>query len=415
MDRWLLFVIFFSIVLSIFALMQWRVIRAYRSWVHAAFGEEKRNFWLRGGLTALIVLNLIFFLRFFIDRIGRYDDPLLQSLLIYPGGIFFAALTLTFLLLLIRDLFMALRWIFVKVITRMKSEKSPKEQTFLHNESRRRFLRMTGFATAASVTTLPILSSLATARDYEINTIPLEYGTLPSGLDGLSVVQISDIHSGVFMLENNMREIFEIANGLDPDIVIITGDFVDNSDSQIEPLYKALGSLKSRYGIYGCLGNHDHIATVKKVNSALVQRSIKMLNNSHVSIPIAGEQLSIVGIDDAGGGGRDFSNLTKALEGCEPHAFKILLSHRPHIFDQSKLLNIDLTLSGHTHGGQVGLETGWLNLNPVYLVHKYAKGLYSDGSKQLYVNVGVGMVGVPIRLVRPEIARFTLHKSQPYA
>ena len=136
-----------------------------------------------------------------------------------------------------------------------------------------------------------------------------------------------------------------------------------------------------------------------------------MLNNSHSQIAIDGDKISVIGIDDAGRGQSNFADWKKALEGIDAESFTIALTHRPDEWDQSRSSGIDLTLAGHTHGGQVGFKLGPVNLNPVYLIHKYAMGLYSQDNTHLYVNVGVGMVGVPIRLVRPEITMFTLKRA----
>lgn len=415
MERWVSFIVFFSIVLSTFALMQWRVSRAYRWWVRNTIELGSQRSWNLGGIAALILLNSLFLLRFFLDRIGIHDHPLAQTFVVYPCGISIAILTLAFLLLLVFDLSKFVRWSIIRISSLFGLLKSERQKALAYSEGRRHFLKSGGFASAAIITSAPIISSITTARDYQVNRIPLTFDNLPAGLDGLSLLQISDIHSGMFMIEQNMREIFEIANWLHPDIVLITGDFVDNSDEQIEPLYKALSTLKPHMGIYGCLGNHDHFATAARVNAALEQRNIVMLNNAHRTLKINGEHLSLVGIDDAGSGVRNFSEFSKAMEDIDPDSFKILLTHRPHMFDEARKADIDLTLAGHTHGGQVGIGTGIINLNPVYLVFKYAKGLYSEGSKHVYVNVGVGMVGVPIRLVRPEIALFTLQRPQPLA
>jgi len=137
-----------------------------------------------------------------------------------------------------------------------------------------------------------------------------------------------------------------------------------------------------------------------------------MLDNANRTLTINGEKFSMIGVDDAGYGRSNFANLDEALKGADPQMFRILLSHRPEFFPHAKKAGIDLTLSGHTHGGQVGIEFGGVNLNPAYLVTKYVRGLFNEDGRQMYVNVGVGMVGVPIRIVRPEITLITLQRTE---
>jgi predicted MPP superfamily phosphohydrolase len=217
------------------------------------------------------------------------------------------------------------------------------------------------------------------------------------------------------MTEGDMRQIFEIVNSLHPQLTLLTGDQVDNADSQIPPLHRALEVLKAEYGVFGVLGNHDHYANAERVAAAMRDRSVTVLSNEHRTLNVNGERLSLVGIDDAGNGARNFADIDAATENLSPEGFRIFLSHRPDTFATARAHGMHLSLAGHTHGGQVGIEIGGIKINPVYLIHKYARGLYQEGGKYLYVNVGVGMVGVPIRLVRPEIAFFSLHRTAPTA
>jgi predicted MPP superfamily phosphohydrolase len=406
-----MFLLFFGVILTIFGFMQWRLYRLFRAWAHRAAHPGRLPAWLRWGRGLLIAVNLLFFLRFFYSELGGYDSPLVQALVIYPGAIFFAAIVLAFLIVSIRDLAMLL-WSGLRALVSWLLPASPGaasvEPASEFDSERRKFLRVAGLATAGSIGAVPVISSAATARDYQINRIPLSLPGLPTGLNGLTIAQVSDIHSGMFMTERNMRDIFELVNGLHADIVLLTGDQVDNADSQIEPLHRAIGMLRAEQGVYAVLGNHDHYATAPKVAAALRDRGIAVLENEHRILRINGESMAIVGVDDEGKGDRNFADLPAALAGLDPQVFSVLMTHRPDVFRQSRRAGVDLTLAGHTHGGQVGIQMYGINLNPVYLVHEYARGMYLEENRYLYVNVGVGMVGVPIRLVRPEISLFTL-------
>jgi predicted MPP superfamily phosphohydrolase len=414
-----LFAAFFAVVIGVFTLMQWRLLRAYRHWVRAAIDGTKHKRWLVSGNTVLVLFNLMFVLRFILGEMGAYDHPLSQALIMYPSGIYFASVAFGFLLISLLDVVslasfaarVPLRWIRRAFV---KARPSATRDSSFH-PGRRQFLRLSGASAIAVIGGAPLLGAVTTARDYQLNRVPLMFPDLPSEFEGFTIAQISDIHSGVFMTEQNMREIFELANGLFPNLTVITGDLVDNADSQISSLYRAIEPLKSDNGVYGCLGNHDHYATADKVVAAMEQRDITMLNNAHRTLTIDGVHLSLIGIDDAGKGGRNYARLDEALLGVDPESLKILLSHRPDVFPEAKANGVDLMLSGHTHGGQIGFEILGVDFNPVYLIHKYARGLYQEQGKYVYVNVGVGMVGAPIRLVRPEISLFTLHRGNSAA
>ena len=209
-----------------------------------------------------------------------------------------------------------------------------------------------------------------------------------------------------------MAEIFGIVNDLHPDLILLTGDQVDSADSQIPPLVRALPMLRSDLGIFAVLGNHDHYATAEKVTSAMEETGITVLNNGSRILRVNGASFAVAGIDDAGKGARNFARLDRALEGIPTDMFRLLLTHRPTMFAEAKEAGVDFSLAGHTHGGQIGIEAFGVKLNPVYLFYDYARGLYREEGKALYVNVGVGMVGVPIRFVRPEIAVFTLRSGK---
>lgn len=394
--------------------MQYRLYRLVRLWSRSVYeGDilQRRLNWLK---RSLLLVNALFLLQFVVRGTEWYQEPFLQVFLLYPMGLFFAFVVLSSLLVtcadVIRLLFFAgdrmFRWV-------LRSSPAGKQTPELKpvDPSRRRFLKLGGLSAAAAAGAIPVVASLATARDYVINRLDLHFENFPAALDGLTIAHVSDIHSGIFMSEQNMREIFELVNSLRPQLIMVTGDFVDTSDAQIESIYKATEMLKADHGLFGCLGNHDHFATASKVSAAMEQRGMFMLNNGHQKLILENRELTIVGIDDAGRGRANFARLDQAVENVCPESFKIMLTHRPDMWDTVRSYGADLTLAGHTHGGQVGFRLGPLNLNPVYLVHKYAMGHFEAEGKHLYVNVGVGMVGVPIRMVKPEVALLTLHSA----
>lgn len=406
-------IVYFSFLFLLFGIMQWYVGRFYVRWVKRSVEDDRQLSWLRGGLIFMIFANLIFSFRFLTTEFGFYDNLFTQSLIIYPGGVFFAGITLAFAALVVADIVRFTIKGIQLLIQKFRDHQQEKRVIPQYDPGRRKFLKTAGSVAVASPFIVTMSSSAATSRDYNITRPELFFPDLPTGLDGLKIAQISDLHSGIYMTERQIREIFEISNSLNPEIVTLTGDLVDTSTSEISSVYNTLPMLNSEYGVFGCLGNHDHYASGTAVSAAVRQRDIPMLNNSRTHLTINGEPMDILGVDDAGSGSRNFARLDRALEGADPDHFKLLLSHRPNLFDFDGIENVDLTLAGHTHGGQIGGRFMGVPVYPISLFHDYTKGLFQRDNRKMYVNVGVGMVGVPIRIVRPEITLITLRKGHP--
>lgn len=405
--------LFFALLFSLFAFMQWYVGKFFVRWVKKTIEVDKQQSWHFGGLIFIITANIIFSLRFLSAEYGFYDHLFTQALVIYPGGVFFAGITFAFAILLVSDIFRyGIKGVFQTSRKIRKKQPATKEENS-YDPGRRRFLKVAGTAAVATPFVVTMSSSAATSRDYQVIRPELFFPDLPSGLDGFQLVQISDIHSGIYMTQRQIEEIFEISNSLNPQLVTLTGDLVDTVPSEIPAIYNTLPMLKSEYGVFSCLGNHDHYASGHRVTDAVRQRDVAMLNNSNQTLDINGEKLEIIGVDDAGSGNRNHARIEEALDGTDPDHFKMLLSHRPELFNDKRAANVDLTLAGHTHGGQIGGNFFGVPIYPVQLFHEYSKGLFKRGNQKLYVNVGVGMVGVPIRIVRPEITLITLRKGEP--
>ncbi len=406
-------ILYFAFLFLLFAAMQWYVGRAFVRWVNRSVEESKQKSWRSIGFILLIAANIIFSLRFLLTELGYYENFFVQALIIYPGGVFFAGVTFAFAAVLIGD---GIRYS-VKgakyVINKYRKSTPAASVGTGFDPGRRKFLKVAGTAAVASPFIVTMTSSAATSRDYQIVRPELFFPDLPTALDGFKIVQISDLHSGIYMTQRQIQEIFEISNSLNPQLVALTGDLVDTSVTEIPAIYNTLPLVKSDYGVYSCLGNHDHYASGTAVTAAVQQRDIKMLNNSHHTLNIDGDPLDIVGVDDAGSGSRNFARIDQALEGTDPDHFKVMLSHRPDLFNFKGIENVNLTLAGHTHGGQIGGRFLGIPVYPVQLFHEYSKGLFKRENQKLYVNVGVGMVGVPIRIVRPEITEITLRKGSP--
>lgn len=296
-----------------------------------------------------------------------------------------------------------------------------------HDPSRSKFM-----ATAAIlVGGLPFLSLtygiLRNAYRYKVHKIKVPIKNLPAGLAGLRIVQISDIHSGSFTQTEPIRAGIELINQQNPDLVFFTGDLVNSVSTEIEPFLDVFDKIQSKYGVFSITGNHDYgdyarwesreakaenFEHFKKMHGQL---GWDLLLNENRVLDINGENLAIIGVENFSGKPNfsKYGNLTKAAVGTESIATKILLSHDPSHWDSEVRPNfsdIQLTLSGHTHGFQFGIEIpGWIKWSPVKWLYKQWAGLYESGGQFLYVNRGFGFLGYPGRVgILPEITLLEL-------
>jgi len=220
---------------------------------------------------------------------------------------------------------------------------------------------------------------------------------LPAALHGLRVVQISDIHHGLFLPKEWLSEAVRQANRLSPDIIALTGDFVTYSRRMIGPAAELLGRLRARYGVYAVLGNHDFRVDADGITSALCRQGIEVLRNQHTSLRFGSESLYLAGVDDYGYG----ADLRRAIRGVPREAATILLAHNPRVIHLASRHGVSLVLSGHTHGGQVNLPL----LGTVYGRSperlRYKIGWDRMGATQIYVSRGIGTIVLPWRLRCP--------------
>jgi len=293
--------------------------------------------------------------------------------------------------------------------------------------SRKQFLTRTGIVIAG----LPFLSIAYGIKwgkfNYTTRNYSLAFSNLPISFDGIRIVQISDFHIGSFLNSIDEVEIaVELINEKNADLLLFTGDFVNNLSSEMNKFIPILNKLRARVGKYSILGNHDYGEYVpwdsmedKKQNlNRLVKTQedlgFKMLLNESHKVEIENEKIEIVGVENWGlPPFPQYGDLHKALSIVADSSFKILLSHDPTHWDEQvlKKTNIDLTLSGHTHGAQFGIEIPWWRWSPVNMRYKRWGGLYTEGKQSLYVNTGIGFIGFPGRVgMPPEITVIELKR-----
>ena len=241
----------------------------------------------------------------------------------------------------------------------------------------------------------------------------LWFPDLPAGLDGLTLLHLSDLHAGVHLGEDKMQEIVAQANALRPDLIVQTGDMIDISQSYIPAYVRAFRELRPPLGVVTVLGNHDRYTGEREVIRGCRDAGQVFVQNGCHVIERGGATLALLGIDDPHNWTADdpqTQDVDLALAAAPPGAFRVLLAHRPGAWDSAAPRGIPLTLAGHIHGGQFYLPLiGW---SPGRLITKYVMGHFQRGASQLYVSRGIGVVGVPIRVFAPpEIELFELRRS----
>ena len=279
--------------------------------------------------------------------------------------------------------------------------------------SRRRFLARATYsyaAAGAALSTSGIWSAYGLPR---LTRRTLTFPNLPPGLDGLTLLHLSDLHAGIHLGADRMQQIVQQVNALAPDLIVQTGDMIDISRAYIPPYVHAFRELRAPLGIVTVLGNHDRYTGEQEVIRGCRDAGQLLLQNDCHLIERGGATLALLGIDDPHNWTADDpqpEDVAAALRPAPPAAFKILLAHRPGAWDTAAPRGIPLTLAGHIHGGQLYLPgIGW---SPGRLITKYVMGHFQRGDSQLYVSRGIGVVGVPIRVFAPpEIELFTLRRA----
>ncbi len=296
-------------------------------------------------------------------------------------------------------------------------QEQPRDPLTAHRApvSRREFLARATYAYGAVGVGVSAYGIWSAERLPKLTTRTLVFPDLPAGLDGLRVAHLSDVHAGVHMSEEKMREIVKQTNALGADLIVQTGDMIDISQSFIPDYVRAFRDLSAPLGVVTVLGNHDRYTGADAVIRGVKDAGQVFVKNGVHVIEHRGAALALVGIDDPRNWRADdpqHDDLEQALQVTPPatDAFRILLAHRPGAFDGAAPRGIPLTLAGHIHGGQFYLPViGW---SPGRLITKYVMGHFTQGDSQLYVSRGIGVVGVPLRVfVPPEIALFELRRG----
>ena len=267
------------------------------------------------------------------------------------------------------------------------------------------------------------------AFNLKVKEVSLGFRRLPEAFHGFRILHISDLHLGSFQTIQPVDEAVKLINQQGADAVFFTGDLVNYETSEVAPYLPILSRIQAPHGVYAILGNHDYgnyktwltrdawQANLDDLRQVYEDLGWTLLRNESGALTQGGKTIPVIGVDNWSALKRfiNYGDLRQAIEGVSQDAFQILLSHDPTHWSQEVVWaypQIDLTLSGHTHGMQLGMDFTRFKASPARMIYKHWAGLYRKGSQYLYVNRGLGFFGFPARLgVYPEITVIELEKQ----
>lgn len=247
------------------------------------------------------------------------------------------------------------------------------------------------------------------SRWIKTKKIEISSNEIPTSFNNKKIVFITDIHHGPFLSIERVIQLVKRINKLEPDLVLMGGDYVHREPEYIKPLFDELANLKSKHGIYAVLGNHDHWEDAELTKNLMLRNGIKICDNKSYWLRVDNDSIKIGGVGDLWEDSQILDNTTNDIQESD---FSILISHSPDYIEQINTNMIDLTLSGHTHGGQVTFFGFWAPILPSKYGQKYRYGLHHFENTTAYISSGIGTITPPVRFFcRPEIVLIDLIKE----
>lgn len=362
-------------------------------------------------LSAIIILLILPFLHF--EKQAKWIRTTIFAII---AGLFFSKLIAS-IFFLVDDIRRGIQWIAGKIFF---SNTEGENLQVGEKITRSAFLNWAGMLAGGGLLSTLIYGFNNKYR-YQVKRIKLSAANLPATFKGLKIVQISDIHSGSFSDKEAVRKgVYKILKEK-PDLILFTGDLVNNMADEMEDYMDVFDKLNAPLGVFSTLGNHDYgdyvswesdeakKTNLEKLKTVHATLGWRLLMNEHVALEKGGEKIAVIGIENwsAKANFPKYGDLKKAYTGAEKYPYKILLSHDPSHWKAEvceSYKDIDLMLAGHTHGMQFGVELPGIKWSPVQYVYKEWAGLYENASQKLYVNRGFGFIGYPGRVgILPEI------------
>ena len=332
------------------------------------------------------------------------------------------------LFVLVDDLVRFFRWLLKKISSWFQRTNLNENDQETRTMSRSDFIIKMGLFVGSIPFFSMIYGMAFNPYNFKIRKQRLILPDLPGSFDGFKIVQISDIHTGSFLSREPLNRAVSIINEQKPDVVFFTGDLVNYNHTEALNYIDSLKNIKAIHGVSSIFGNHDYgdyykwnnleekehdIQELKKIHSQL---GWNLLWDEHHYIEQDGEKITVIGVQNCSGHGfSNYGSLDKATKNIEYSAVNILLSHDPSHWQKEvtkKYPEINITLSGHTHGMQFGVEIPGFKWSPIQYIYKEWAGIYQEKNQYLYVNRGLGFIGYPGRVgILPEITVMELKKS----
>lgn len=383
-------------------------------YVYQAFRTVVSNTWLR---TAYWIVTLLIYAYFVFEVMNfRREDRDHHRVQIVASVFLVFILPKLFVIffLLIEDIARFFNYLFTYFA-----------QPESYYPERRKFMSLIGLGIAGVFSALIIDGIIFGKYRHRVRKVKLKIAGLPDVFKGYRIIQISDIHAGSFFNPEKLQPAIDLIKAQNADMVLFTGDMVNNYAQEFEPFVKMFAEIKARDGKFSVLGNHDYGDYAKWLTKADKDRNIplltelqekagfELLRNEHRVIERGNEKIYLLGVENWGiKPFPQYGDLNKAVAGIPDSAVKILMSHDPTHFDEivkKHPANVQLTLSGHTHGMQFGIDLKNVRWSPVQYRYKKWADLYESEGKYLYVNRGFGVIGFPGRVgIEPEITLFEL-------
>ncbi|MEQ8323266.1 MAG: metallophosphoesterase [Vicingaceae bacterium] len=402
--------------------------RHLRATIKGKFREKTVPKWLRMAYWSFSIFTLAFLFFAMYFYIAKEAPPKFARIYI-TGFIFIVLISKLFgvVFFLIDDIKDSFKWMIRKVMGRV-----PKATNGTENKiSRGTFIKQSGLIATAIPFTTMMYGVVQSAFDYNVIRVKLKSPNLPSAFNGFKILHVSDIHTGSFISKGPLRDAVKIINEQEADIVFFTGDLVNEMAEEALPFVDEFKQIYAKQGVYSILGNHDYgdyfyqkdDMEGKAHNKALItdihhQMNWDILLNDHRLIEKEGQKIGLIGVENWGSSGRfqKYGDVAKARNAMEECDFNILLSHDPSHWGavvRKEQRDIDLTLSGHTHGFQMGIEIpGYIKWSPSQYLYEEWAGLYQKNAQWIYVNRGLGFLGYPGRLgILPEITVIELERN----
>jgi predicted MPP superfamily phosphohydrolase len=411
----------FLIIAAISLLLDWYIFSGLKTFTNGWQSQRARQVVLYGYLLISIGVTVVFIAGFGSFSTARGMTPFHEWML----SLFLTFFITKLFFVIVLSLGNFGRFIAGIATNIGKSGSAVSEPYF---PSRRKFISELAILVAAFPFFGFFYAMIRGKYDYKLHRTTLYFDDLPDAFDGFTITQLSDIHSGSFDNVAAMQRGIDLAQAQKSDLFVFTGDLVNNAAWEIEQYIPNFSKLRSPYGQFSILGNHDYgdyihwdseeekAANLQKLKQHHADLGYRLLLDENVEIEKDGQKISLVGVQNWGRGFVQVGNLDKALTGVDKNAFKILLSHDPTHWEEQVRFNpttIHLTLSGHTHGAQFGVEVAGLRWSPVQYRYLDWAGLVNEKNRYLYVNRGFGFLAFSGRLgIWPEITVITLKKKE---